>query len=169
MSTKAVDQGEQEYEYEEEEEKPVPPPKKVKKTKKVPAPVLEEAQSTPTYTQDQVEFMLNKMRREWDAANAHVTKEEDSCSVSSIRSTDSTRSSKSIKDSKGYMTKGQRMYILEAFSITQLRNMHTEKGRHASGTVKKELVYSAVNLIKTRDQLIDFILTSDPNFEDDSD
>ena len=163
MTAKTVDQSD----YEEEEEKPVPPPKKTKKSKKVPAPALDALE--PTYTQDQVEFMLNKMRREWDVANAHVKTEDDCCSVSSVKSTNSTKSTKSVKDSKGYMTKGQRMYILEAFTITQLRNMHTEKGRQANGSVKKELVYSAVNLVKTRDQLIDFILTSDPNFEDDSD
>lgn len=167
MSIKDIEQA---YEYEEEEEeKPAPPPppktKKVKKGKKTTQP----GQSNNTFTQDQVEFMLNKMRREWDAANAHMKTEDDCCSVSSIKSTDSTRSTKSIKDSPGYLSRGQRMYILEAFSITQLRNMQTEKGRHANGTVKKELVYSAVNLVKTRDQLIDFILSSDPNFNDDSD
>lgn len=160
MSCKCIDIT---YEEDEEEEKPTPPPK-FKKTKNVTQPV----QQSPSFTQDQVEYMINKMRMEWDATHKK-DEDDDNCSVSSIKSTNSTRSTKSIRDDPGYLSRGQRMYILEAFTITQLRNMQTEKGRRVNGTNKKEMVYSAVNLVKTRDQLIDFILSSDPNFNDDSD
>ena len=82
---------------------------------------------------------------------------DDAISVASIVSTGSLRSTASIRARKGFMKKGQRMYILSAFTIPQLREMHTYRGRTPNGSNKKELVYSAVNLVKTRDELVDFM------------
>lgn len=152
---------EEDFKQVEEDIKPKP-----KKTKK-PAPPLQQPQQPQiVMTAEALEAFLNKQRREWDAANAHVQNEDDVCSVSSIKSTDSTKSTQSMKDSPDYLTKTQRMYILQAFTISQLRAMTTKKGRTPMGSSKKELVYSAVNLVKTKSALIDFILSSNPEDED---
>ena len=147
----------------EEEEIQQPQTKKTKK----PAPPLQQPQQPQiVMTAEALEAFLNKQRREWDTANAYVQKEDDALSVSSVKSTDSTRSTKSIREDTDYLTKAQRMYVLQSFTITQLRAMRTKKGRSPQGSNKKELVYSAVNLVKTKTELIDFILTSNPEDED---
>lgn len=141
-------------------------PKQKKTKKQAPPPLQQPQQPQIVMTAEAFEAFLNKQRREWDAANAHVQNEDDVCSVSSIKSTNSTCSTKSQKDDPDYVTKAQRMYVLQSFTIPQLRAMTTKKGRSPMGSNKKELVYSAVNLVKTKTGLIDFILSSNPDDED---
>lgn len=147
------------------EEEEVEVPKKTTKKQK-PAPPLQQAQPQIVMTAEALEAFLKQQRKEWDAANANVQKEDDVLSVSSITSTSSTKSTQSMKDNPDYLTKTQRMYILQAFTMAQLRNMTTKQGRPPTGSSKKELVYSAVNLVKTKSALIDFILSSNPEDED---
>lgn len=162
---KKMSEEEENQQVEEEEEiKPKKPAKKGKKQQPAPAQQPKIIQMT----EDQMEAMLNKMRREYDTANAHVQKEGDVCSVSSIKSTSSTATNPGDKKDPEYLSKSQRMYVLQSFTIPQLRAMHTKKGRSPIGSNKKELVYSAVNLVKTKTSLIDFILSSNPE-DDDSD
>lgn len=155
---------------EEEESEPAPPPKKSPKLKFPSKKTKKTEEFKPAMTFDDPEVFsryIEKMVNQKVAAMSHVEKEEDSCSVTSIKSSKSTKSTKSIKDKEGYLSKGQRMYVLQAFTIAQLRMMRTKKGRSPTGETKKDLVYSSVNLVKTGQELLDFILTSDPNFEDD--
>lgn len=150
----------------EEEDAIIPPKKQTKKQKPAPALQQPEQQKVFQMTASDLNEFVKQQRLEWDAANGHVQKEDDVLSVSSIKSTDSTRSTQEQKKDAEYVTKTQRMYILQSFTITQLRAMHTKKGRSPTGSSKKELVYSAVNLVKTKTGLIDFIISSNPDDED---
>lgn len=123
----------------EEEEEPKPKPKK---------------QTRNTGNLD--EFVKQERKK---AGKRKVDDDERSNSSSSSR-----QSTAEEKADPGYLTPDQRRYILHGFTIPQLRNMSTKKGRSPKGTSKSELVSSAAKLAKTRNALLDFILSS---LEDD--
>ena len=102
---------------------------------------------------------LNVLRKEY----VEEFKEEDA------KSTASNKTTQSQKDHPDYISKRKRHFILEKFTATQLRAMHTPKGKKATGRNKEEVAYSALNLVKTKQDLVDFILSAMPGVDTELD
>lgn len=148
-----------EEDIEEDLEEEEVPKKKCRKQKTKKSSSTTEMMKMMQEQQRQFQEALQKMQREYIIANPK-NDPDDICSESDCKSTSSTRTTQSIRDEDDYLTKGERLFILNQFTIPMLQHMRTNKGKYPTGSSKRELVASAVNLTKTKGDLIDFLLSA---------
>ncbi|KAI5526639.1 hypothetical protein TVAGG3_0282180 [Trichomonas vaginalis G3] len=101
---------------------------------------------------------LNRLRKEY----ATAPMEEDRLSVSSLKSTDSTRTTDSVKDRDDYLKQSERLFILQPFTVGALKNMRNYEGQTPAGDRKTDVLARAVQLVKTKTEIVDFILAACP-------
>ena len=113
----------------------------------------------------ELEAGLNVLRNDYKREQLTLRKDEeyDPIEAQEIKSSASTKTIQEEKDQDEYLTKSQRLFVLEFFTISALRSMHNWKGRTPIGSNKRDLLMTAVPLIKTKTQLIDFILSACPD------
>ena len=80
-----------------------------------------------------------------------------------IKSTASTRTLQAEREQDDFLPKSQRLYVLKFFTVPALRSMRNWKGRVPMGSNRRELLMSAILLVKTKAELMDFILSSCPD------
>ncbi|EAX84648.1 hypothetical protein TVAG_418190 [Trichomonas vaginalis G3] len=108
---------------------------------------------------------LNILRNAYIREKRTITgkdEEYDSLEECEINSTSSTKTNGEEKEGEEYLTKEQRLYVLESYSYETLKHMKNWKNKSAKGKDKREVLKNAVLLVKTKTQLIDFILSSLP-------
>ncbi|KAI5519870.1 hypothetical protein TVAGG3_0541570 [Trichomonas vaginalis G3] len=101
---------------------------------------------------------LNRLRKEY----ATAPMEEDRLSVSSLKSTDSTRTTDSVRDREDYLKQSERLFILQPFTTGALKNMRNYEGQTPAGDRKTDVLARAVQLVKTKTEIVDFILAACP-------
>ncbi|KAI5499539.1 hypothetical protein TVAGG3_0844970 [Trichomonas vaginalis G3] len=101
---------------------------------------------------------LNRLRKEY----ATAPMEDDRLSVSSLRSTNSTRTTDSVRDREDYPKQSERLFILQPFTIGALKNMRNYEGQTPAGDRKTDVLTRAVQLVKTKTEIVDFILAACP-------
>ncbi|KAI5512296.1 hypothetical protein TVAGG3_0747820 [Trichomonas vaginalis G3] len=101
---------------------------------------------------------LNRLRKEY----ATAPMEDDRLSVSSLKSTDSTRTTDSVKDRDDYLKQSERLFILQSFTVGALKNMRNYEGQTPAGDRKTDVLTRAVQLVKTKTEIVDFILAACP-------
>ncbi|KAI5526879.1 hypothetical protein TVAGG3_0285650 [Trichomonas vaginalis G3] len=101
---------------------------------------------------------LNRLRKEY----ATAPMEDDRLSVSSLKSTDSTRTTDSVKDRDDYLKQSERLFILQPFTVGALKNMRNYEGQTPAGDRKTDVLARAVQLVKTKTEIVDFILAACP-------
>ncbi|KAI5498954.1 hypothetical protein TVAGG3_0836400 [Trichomonas vaginalis G3] len=101
---------------------------------------------------------LNRLRKEY----ATAPMEDDRLSVSSLRSTDSTRTTDSVRDREDYLKQSERLFILQPFTVGALKNMRNYEGQTPAGDRKTDVLARAVQLVKTKTEIVDFILAACP-------
>ncbi|KAI5547329.1 hypothetical protein TVAGG3_0151890 [Trichomonas vaginalis G3] len=101
---------------------------------------------------------LNRLRKDY----ATAPMEDDRLSVSSLKSTDSTRTTDSVKDRDDYLKQSERLFILQPFTVGALKNMRNYEGQTPAGDRKTDVLARAVQLVKTKTEIIDFILAACP-------
>ncbi|KAI5508701.1 hypothetical protein TVAGG3_0692910 [Trichomonas vaginalis G3] len=101
---------------------------------------------------------LNRLRKEY----ATAPMEDDRLSVSSLRSTNSTRTTDSVRDREDYLKQSERLFILQPFTAGALKNMRNYEGQTPSGDRKTDVLTRAVQLVKTKTEIVDFILAACP-------
>ncbi|KAI5548967.1 hypothetical protein TVAGG3_0176100 [Trichomonas vaginalis G3] len=88
--------------------------------------------------------------------------EDDRLSVSSLKSTDSTRTTDSVRDREDYLKQSERLFILQSFTVGALKNMRNYEGQTPAGDRKTDVLARAVQLVKTKTEVVDFILAACP-------
>ncbi|KAI5519882.1 hypothetical protein TVAGG3_0541740 [Trichomonas vaginalis G3] len=88
--------------------------------------------------------------------------EEDRLSVSSLKSTNSTRTTDSVRDRDDYLKQSERLFILQPFTVGALKNMRNYEGQTPAGDRKTDVLARAVQLVKTKTEIVDFILAACP-------
>ncbi|EAX90485.1 hypothetical protein TVAG_360320 [Trichomonas vaginalis G3] len=101
---------------------------------------------------------LNRLRKEY----ATAPMEDDRLSVSSLKSTDSTRTTDSARDREDYLKQSERLFILQPFTVGALKNMRNYEGQTPAGDRKTDVLTRAVQLVKTKTEIVDFILAACP-------
>ncbi|KAI5551140.1 hypothetical protein TVAGG3_0209550 [Trichomonas vaginalis G3] len=101
---------------------------------------------------------LNRLRKEY----ATAPMEDDRLSVSSLKSTDSTRTTDSVRDREDYLKQSERLFILQPFTVGALKNMRNYEGQTPAGDRKTGVLARAVQLVKTKTEIVDFILAACP-------
>ncbi|EAY09313.1 hypothetical protein TVAG_394850 [Trichomonas vaginalis G3] len=101
---------------------------------------------------------LNRLRKEY----ATAPMEDDRLSVSSLKSTDSTRTTDSVRDREDYLKQSERLFILQSFTVGALKNMRNYEGQTPAGDRKTDILARAVQLVKTKTEIVDFILAACP-------
>ncbi|EAX81305.1 hypothetical protein TVAG_244680 [Trichomonas vaginalis G3] len=101
---------------------------------------------------------LNRLRKEY----ATAPMEDDRLSVSSLRSTNSTRTTDSVRDREDYLKQSERLFILQPFTAGALKNMRNYEGQTPAGDRKTDVLTRAVQLVKTKTEIVDFILAACP-------
>ncbi|EAX84282.1 hypothetical protein TVAG_102250 [Trichomonas vaginalis G3] len=101
---------------------------------------------------------LNRLRKEY----ATTPMEEDRLSLSSLKSTDSTRTTDSVRDRDDYLKQSERLFILQSFTVGALKNMRNYEGQTPAGDRKTDVLARAVQLVKTKTEIVDFILAACP-------
>ncbi|EAX73179.1 hypothetical protein TVAG_322210, partial [Trichomonas vaginalis G3] len=101
---------------------------------------------------------LNRLRKEY----ATTPMEEDRLSLSSLKSTDSTRTTDSVRDREDYLKQSERLFILQPFTVGALKNMRNYEGQTPAGDRKTDVLARAVQLVKTKTEIVDFILAACP-------
>ncbi|EAX73146.1 hypothetical protein TVAG_533190 [Trichomonas vaginalis G3] len=101
---------------------------------------------------------LNRLRKEY----ATAPMEDDRLSVSSLKSTDSTRTTDSVRDREDYLKQSERLFILQSFTVGALKNMRNYEGQTPAGDRKTDVLARAVQLVKTKTEIVDFILAACP-------
>ncbi|KAI5531652.1 hypothetical protein TVAGG3_0356340 [Trichomonas vaginalis G3] len=101
---------------------------------------------------------LNRLRKEY----ATAPMEDDRLSVSSLRSTNSTRTTDSVRDREDYLKQSERLFILQSFTVGALKNMRNYEGQTPAGDRKTDVLARAVQLVKTKTEIVDFILAACP-------
>ncbi|KAI5515481.1 hypothetical protein TVAGG3_0477080 [Trichomonas vaginalis G3] len=101
---------------------------------------------------------LNRLRKEY----ATAPMEDDRLSVSSLRSTNSTRTTDSVRDREDYLKQSERLFILQPFTVGALKNMRNYEGQTPAGDRKTDVLARAVQLVKTKTEIVDFILAACP-------
>ncbi|KAI5493713.1 hypothetical protein TVAGG3_1043660 [Trichomonas vaginalis G3] len=101
---------------------------------------------------------LNRLRKDY----ATAPMEDDRLSVSSLRSTNSTRTTDSVRDRDDYLKQSERLFILQSFTVGALKNMHNYEGQTPAGDRKTDVLARAVQLVKTKTEIVDFILAACP-------
>ncbi|KAI5504850.1 hypothetical protein TVAGG3_0635860 [Trichomonas vaginalis G3] len=101
---------------------------------------------------------LNRLRKDY----ATAPMEDDRLSVSSLKSTDSTRTTDSVKDRDDYLKQSERLFILQSFTVGALKNMRNYEGQTPAGDRKTDILTRAVQLVKTKTEIVDFILAACP-------
>ncbi|EAX71825.1 hypothetical protein TVAG_591460, partial [Trichomonas vaginalis G3] len=101
---------------------------------------------------------LNRLRKEY----ATAPMEDDRLSVSSLKSTDSTRTTDSVRDREDYLKQSERLFILQPFTVGALKNMRNYEGQTPAGDRKTDVLARAVQLVKTKTEIVDFILAACP-------
>ncbi|EAX78781.1 hypothetical protein TVAG_002080 [Trichomonas vaginalis G3] len=101
---------------------------------------------------------LNRLRKEY----ATAPMEDDRLSVSSLKSTDSTRTTDSARDREDYLKQSERLFILQPFTVGALKNMRNYEGQTPAGDRKTDVLARAVQLVKTKTEIVDFILAACP-------
>ncbi|EAX76282.1 kexin-like serine endoproteas, putative [Trichomonas vaginalis G3] len=101
---------------------------------------------------------LNRLRKEY----ATAPMEEDRLSLSSLKSTDSTRTTDSVRDREDYLKQSERLFILQPFTVGALKNMRNYEGQTPAGDRKTDVLTRAVQLVKTKTEIVDFILAACP-------
>ncbi|KAI5502349.1 hypothetical protein TVAGG3_0885440 [Trichomonas vaginalis G3] len=101
---------------------------------------------------------LNRLRKEY----ATAPMEEDRLSLSSLKSTDSTRTTDSVRDREDYLKQSERLFILQPFTVGALKNMRNYEGQTPAGDRKTDVFARAVQLVKTKTEIVDFILAACP-------
>ncbi|KAI5484755.1 hypothetical protein TVAGG3_0915400 [Trichomonas vaginalis G3] len=122
-----------------------------------PNPWLFQSQSQSKRDQD-FEEGLNRLRKEY----ATAPMEDDRLSVSSLKSTDSTRTTDSVRDREDYLKQSERLFILQSFTVGALKNMRNYEGQTPAGDRKTDVLARAVQLVKTKTEIVDFILAACP-------
>lgn len=151
------------HEYYSEEEEVKPPPKKHHKKRTTAQAAPEPA---PALSASQMEQLLNQMRKEYAMSVIRATEpDDDQLSVSSIKSSSRTRTNQVQLDDDFYLNISRRLFVLENFTIAQLRSMSNARGRSPQGASKREILANTVLLAKIKMELIDMILSASP--EDD--
>ncbi|KAI5504318.1 hypothetical protein TVAGG3_0627960 [Trichomonas vaginalis G3] len=92
----------------------------------------------------------------------HSPMEDDRLSVSSLKSTDSTRTTDSVRDREDYLKQSERLFILQSFTVGALKNMRNYEGQTPAGDRKTDVLARAVQLVKTKTEIVDFILAACP-------
>ncbi|EAX71104.1 hypothetical protein TVAG_005590 [Trichomonas vaginalis G3] len=101
---------------------------------------------------------LNRLRKDY----ATAPMEDDRLSVSSLKSTDSTRTTDSVRDREDYLKQSERLFILQSFTVGALKNMRNYEGQTPAGDRKTDILTRAVQLVKTKTEIVDFILAACP-------
>ncbi|KAI5485657.1 hypothetical protein TVAGG3_0928550 [Trichomonas vaginalis G3] len=101
---------------------------------------------------------LNRLRKEY----ATAPMEDDRLSVSSLKSTDSTRTTDSVRNREDYLKQSERLFILQPFTVGALKNMRNYEGQTPAGDRKTDVLARAVQLVKTKTEIVDFILAACP-------
>ncbi|KAI5506823.1 hypothetical protein TVAGG3_0665770 [Trichomonas vaginalis G3] len=101
---------------------------------------------------------LNRLRKDY----ATAPMEDDRLSVSSLKSTDSTRTTDSVRDREDYLKQSERLFILQPFTVGALKNMRNYEGQTPAGDRKTDVLARAVQLVKTKTEIVDFILAACP-------
>ncbi|EAX81053.1 gamma-gliadin, putative [Trichomonas vaginalis G3] len=101
---------------------------------------------------------LNRLRKEY----ATAPMEDDRLSVSSLKSTNSTRTTDSVRDREDYLKQSERLFILQPFTVGALKNMRNYEGQTPAGDRKTDVLARAVQLVKTKTEIVDFILAACP-------
>ncbi|KAI5532319.1 hypothetical protein TVAGG3_0366600 [Trichomonas vaginalis G3] len=101
---------------------------------------------------------LNRLRKDY----ATAPMEDDRLSVSSLRSTNSTRTTDSVRDREDYLKQSERLFILQSFTVGALKNMRNYEGQTPAGDRKTDVLARAVQLVKTKTEIVDFILAACP-------
>ncbi|KAI5519068.1 hypothetical protein TVAGG3_0224980 [Trichomonas vaginalis G3] len=101
---------------------------------------------------------LNRLRKDY----ATAPMEDDRLSVSSLRSTNSTRTTDSVRDRDDYLKQSERLFILQPFTAGALKNMRNYEGQTPAGDRKTDVLTRAVQLVKTKTEIVDFILAACP-------
>ncbi|EAX82809.1 hypothetical protein TVAG_220070 [Trichomonas vaginalis G3] len=101
---------------------------------------------------------LNRLRKDY----ATAPMEDDRLSVSSLKSTDSTRTTDSVRDREDYLKQSERLFILQSFTVGALKNMRNYEGQTPAGDRKTDVLARAVQLVKTKTEIVDFILAACP-------
>ncbi|KAI5510915.1 hypothetical protein TVAGG3_0726080 [Trichomonas vaginalis G3] len=101
---------------------------------------------------------LNRLRKDY----ATAPMEDDRLSVSSLKSTDSTRTTDSVRDREDYLKQSERLFILQSFAVGALKNMRNYEGQTPAGDRKTDVLARAVQLVKTKTEIVDFILAACP-------
>ncbi|KAI5531401.1 hypothetical protein TVAGG3_0352640 [Trichomonas vaginalis G3] len=101
---------------------------------------------------------LNRLRKDYVTAPM----EDDRLSVSSLRSTNSTRTTDSVRDRDDYLKQSERLFILQPFTVGALKNMRNYEGQTPAGDRKTDVLTRAVQLVKTKTEIVDFILAACP-------
>ncbi|EAX81900.1 hypothetical protein TVAG_245410 [Trichomonas vaginalis G3] len=101
---------------------------------------------------------LNRLRKDY----ATAPMEDDRLSVSSLKSTDSTRTTDSVRDREDYLKQSERLFILQSFTTGALKNMRNYEGQTPAGDRKTDVLARAVQLVKTKTEIVDFILAACP-------
>ncbi|EAX70881.1 hypothetical protein TVAG_142560 [Trichomonas vaginalis G3] len=101
---------------------------------------------------------LKRLRKEY----ATAPMEDDRLSVSSLKSTDSTRTTDSVRDREDYLKQSERLFILQPFTVGALKNMRNYEGQTPAGDRKTDVLARAVQLVKTKTEIVDFILAACP-------
>ncbi|KAI5488897.1 hypothetical protein TVAGG3_0975540 [Trichomonas vaginalis G3] len=101
---------------------------------------------------------LNRLRKDY----ATAPMEDDRLSVSSLRSTNSTRTTDSVRDREDYLKQSERLFILQPFTVGALKNMRNYEGQTPAGDRKTDVLTRAVQLVKTKTEIVDFILAACP-------
>ncbi|KAI5545139.1 hypothetical protein TVAGG3_0115390 [Trichomonas vaginalis G3] len=100
---------------------------------------------------------LNRLRKDY----ATAPMEDDRLSVSSLRSTNSTRTTDSVRDREDYLKQSERLFILQPFTVGALKNMRNYEGQTPAGDRKTDVLTRAVQLVKTKTEIVDFILAAE--------
>ncbi|EAX77531.1 hypothetical protein TVAG_344350 [Trichomonas vaginalis G3] len=123
----------------------------------------------PAKNSQDLEAGLNALRNDYKREQMTFRKkgdedyDNDPIEEDEIKSTASTKTLQDERDDEGFLTKSQRLFVLEFFTLSALRSMRNWKGRVPMGSNKREILRSAVPLIKTKVQLMDFILSAYPD------
>ncbi|EAX90446.1 hypothetical protein TVAG_278670 [Trichomonas vaginalis G3] len=120
----------------------------------------------PTKNPQDLEAGLNALRNDYKRERMTMKKGEeeyDPIEEDEIKSTASTRTLQAEREQDDFLPKSQRLYVLKFFTVPALRSMRNWKGRVPMGSNRRELLMSAILLVKTKAELMDFILSSCPD------
>ncbi|KAI5540923.1 hypothetical protein TVAGG3_0044420, partial [Trichomonas vaginalis G3] len=101
---------------------------------------------------------LNRLRKEY----ATAPMEDDRLSVSSLKSTDSTRTTDSVRDREDYLSSLRDSSSYNHLQLELSRTCAITKVRHQLETAKQNVLARAVQLVKTKTEVVDFILAACP-------